>query len=206
MSPLLIDWLNQENDLILGSGSPRRASLLEQAGISFRVLKSNAPEDYPETTAATEVATFLAQKKAKDLHAALEKENSLLVTADTTVVLGGDVLNKPNSAEEAKEMLTRLSGRPHIVITGVALLRKRWEAPLYFKESTVVHFQRLEKEEIDHYVNQYLPMDKAGAYGIQEWIGLVGIRGIEGDYFNVVGLPVQRLCQEIKSIWKDEQQ
>jgi len=205
MSSLLIDWLNQENDLILGSGSPRRAGLLQQAGISFRILKSNAPEDYPESTAATEVATFLAQKKAKDLHTTLEKDNSLLVTADTTVVLGGEVLNKPNDPEEAKEMLERLSGRPHIVITGVALLRKSWDVPIYFKESTVVHFQRLQKEEIEYYVKQYSPLDKAGAYGIQEWIGLIGIRGIEGDYFNVVGLPVQRFYQEMKNIWKDEQ-
>ncbi len=199
----LIDWLNQENEVILGSGSPRRSELLKQAGVKFSVLKSTAEEVYPEDLSATEVATFLSQLKALDLKDQLNEKN-LLVTADTTVVLGGSILNKPEDKQQAYEMLKQLSGKSHIVITGVSLLKKDWENCITFKENTFVHFNTLQEDEIEHYVEKYQPYDKAGAYGIQEWMGLIGIKGIEGDYFNVVGLPVQRLYAELLALFTQE--
>lgn len=155
-------------------------------------------EDFPPGMPATEVAAFLARHKAAAMAGTLQPDE-LLICADTTVVAGDQVLNKPTSRQEATQMLNLLSGGGHQVITGVCLWAAGHE-PVVFQEETIVRFRALEPEEIEFYVDQYQPMDKAGAYGIQEWIGMVGVTSIEGSYFNVVGLPTERLYQELKKL------
>lgn len=186
--------------LILASNSPRRKQLLAGLDLPFEVrVKDGIDESYPEDLPAEEVPVWISRRKAEAYDIA---DDEVLITADTVVAVGGRILGKPASPEEAKQMLRSLSGRTHHVITGVTLRVRRAErggADDYFSFNAVteVTFTTLSREQIDYYVATYKPMDKAGAYGIQEWIGYVGVTGIQGSYYNVMGLPVQRLSQAL---------
>ena len=186
--------------LILASNSPRRKQLLAGLDLPFEVrVKDGIDETYPEDLPAEEVPVWISRRKAEAYDIA---DGEVLITADTVVAVGGRILGKPDSPEEAKAMLHSLSGRTHHVITGVTLRVRRKErggADDYcsFNAVTEVTFTTLSREQIDYYVATYKPMDKAGAYGIQEWIGYVGVTGIQGSYYNVMGLPVQRLSQAL---------
>ena len=180
--------------LILSSNSPRRKELLAGLDIPFEVrVIEDIDESYPDTLPTGEIAEYIAQKKA----AAYEVGNDeVLITADTIVVLDDQILGKPANAEEAKQMLRSLSGKKHHVITGVCL--KSCDQQHHFSVISEVTFKTLAEEEISYYVETYKPFDKAGAYGIQEWIGYIGVTGLSGSYFNVMGLPVQRIYAELK--------
>ena len=186
--------------LILASNSPRRKQLLAGLDLPFEVrVKDGIDESYPENLPAEEVPVWISRRKAEAYDIA---DGEVLITADTVVAVGGRILGKPASPEEAKQMLRSLSGRTHHVITGVTLrvrCPERGGADDYFSFNAVteVTFTTLSQEQIDYYVATYKPMDKAGAYGIQEWIGYVGVTGIQGSYYNVMGLPVQRLSQAL---------
>ncbi len=185
----------QDYRVILASQSPRRKELLTGLGIDFEVMPLSVDEFYPNNLKGENIALYLSELKAKAFVFDNEYQNVLLITADTIVWLDGEVLPKPKDYNDAVRILTKLSGRVHKVITGITLRTK--EKMHSFHSTTKVWFKELTKEEIDHYINNYKPFDKAGAYGIQEWIGYIGIEKIEGSYFNVVGLPVQRVYVEI---------
>lgn len=176
--------------LVLGSKSPRRQELLAGMGFDFEVRTKDTDEDFPATIPFKDVPVFLAEIKANALTDDLKK-GEVLITSDTIVLLENEILGKPTSPENAKEMLQNLAGKSHEVITGVHL--KSVEKSVSFSVSTNVFFKPLTDEMISFYIENYKPFDKAGAYGIQEWIGFVGIERIEGSYFNVVGLPVAEL-------------
>lgn len=182
-------------EIILASNSPRRKELLEGLDIDFCVRTlPGVSEDYPAQLNVTEIAEYIAKEKAEANRSQMH-DNELVITADTIVVVGQKVLGKPKDAAEARQMLHLLSGRIHQVITGVYIMTK--EKQKGFSVSTDVTFKTLTDDEIDYYVATYQPMDKAGAYGIQEWIGYVGVTRLEGSYFNVMGLPVQRIYNEL---------
>ena len=181
--------------LVLGSKSPRRQELLSGMGFDFKVRTKDTDESYSQSLSPDHVPVFLADKKANELAEELQS-NELLITSDTIVLLENEILGKPTSVENAKEMLQKLSGKQHQVITGVHL--KSLDKSVSFSVSTNVFFKSLSKEIIDYYVENFKPLDKAGAYGIQEWIGFVGIDRIEGSYYNVVGLPVSELWDELQ--------
>ena len=183
-------------EIILASKSPRRQQLLADLGLTFTVQTKDTPEDFPEGMAMNDIPVFLAEKKAAAFEENL-KENQLVITADTIVWLDGKVLNKPADYAEGFKMLRDLSGKKHQVITGVCLLSL--EKKVSFAVSTDVWFKNLEDEEIRFYLENFRPYDKAGAYGIQEWIGYVGITRIEGSFFNVMGLPVQSVYEHLKT-------
>lgn len=182
-------------EIILGSASPRRKELLSEMGISFRVEVRSGEEIFPETLDINEVAGYLSREKSKLFEITGIGQNQLVITADTIVVVEDKILGKPANTEEAKNILRLLSGKVHRVITGVTLLTRKKSHT--FSVSTDVFFKQLSEEEIGYYVTHYQPMDKAGAYGIQEWIGHVAIEGINGSYFNVMGLPTHRLWEEL---------
>lgn len=183
--------------IVLASNSPRRKELLQRLGIPFQVRTLfGIDESYPEHLRGEDIVRYISRNKAKAYSSSMGS-NELLITADTIVYQSGKLLGKPKTPEEAKEMLRSLSGHTHQVITGVTILTK--ERSVDFGVTTQVTFASLDKEEIDYYVDNFLPFDKAGAYGIQEWIGLVAVEDIKGSYFNVVGLPVQRLYQKLKT-------
>ena len=182
--------------IILASGSPRRRELMQQLGLNFTVRTVPVAEDYPATLAIEKVAEYLAKKKARASQSRMA-EDELVITADTTVVVGDQLLNKPADAAEAQQMLRMLSGKVHRVITGVGIAQA--SSMLTFSDTTQVYFRALAEEEIHFYVAHYQPYDKAGGYAIQEWIGMVGIERIDGSYFNVVGLPVEKLYRELRS-------
>ena len=190
----MLSDLLRDKKIILGSASPRRQELLQSLEIDFEIRISNVDEEYPERLKEKEISEFLATKKSETLSATI-KENEILITADTIVVKGNRILNKPKDKLEAKEMLQFLSGDKHKVITSVCLASKQKQE--VFSSVTQVYFKMLSNEEIDYYIKEYQPIDKAGAYGIQEWIGLIGIEKIKGSYFNVVGLPVVKLYQKL---------
>ena len=188
---------NLENyEIILASKSPRRQQLLTDLGIKFRVQPMDIPEIFPEGLGMTEVPVYLAELKAEAFRPFLEN-HQLIITADTIVWLDGEVLNKPADYADGFRMLRNLSGKKHQVVTGVCLLSP--EKKVSFYASTNVWFKELSDEEIHHYLEHYKPYDKAGAYGIQEWIGYIGIYHIEGSFFNVMGLPVQSLYEHLKA-------
>jgi septum formation protein len=182
-------------EIILGSASPRRKELLSEMGISFQVEIRSGEEIFPETLDINEVAGYLSREKSKLFEITGIGQNQLVITADTIVVVEDKILGKPANTEEAKNILRLLSGKVHRVITGVTLLTRKKSHT--FSVSTDVFFKQLSEEEIGYYVTHYQPMDKAGAYGIQEWIGHVAIEGINGSYFNVMGLPTHRLWEEL---------
>lgn len=181
--------------LLLASGSPRRRELLDKLGIEVvRAHLKDVDESYPATMPATEVAAHLSRKKAEAYLGEIAPDE-VLVTADTVVVDGNHVLGKPHDEAEAQAMLRELSGHCHKVVTGVTLATT--EGMDTFSETTEVEFAELTDAEIAYYVEHYRPMDKAGAYGIQEWIGYIGIDGIRGDYYNVMGLPLRQLYKHL---------
>lgn len=183
------------HDIILASKSPRRQHLLSELGVVFRVVNHvDMDEVYPAVLMAAEIPVFLACAKA-DCYTTLIGRNTLLIAADTIVWLDGQVIGKPEGRDEAVAMLTRLSGRMHEVFTGVCL--RSDSAERVFHSTSRVFFRTLTEEEIIYYVDTYRPFDKAGAYGVQEWIGYIGVERIEGSYFNVMGLPVQQLYHEL---------
>jgi septum formation protein len=180
--------------VILASKSPRRKDLLTALGVDFKVKEqTNQDESYPETLQGAKIVEFLAKQKSSSFET---KENELIISADTIVCVENKVLGKPNNEYEAKEMLKLLSGKTHQVFTGVCLKTK--EKQRVFSVTSSVTFSSLSDEEIDFYIKNFQPFDKAGAYGIQEWIGFIGIQSISGSYWNVMGLPLQRLYQELK--------
>ena len=183
--------------ILLASQSPRRKELLSQLGISFEtIILHGIDESYPKSISVEEVAEFISIKKS-EAFASVIKDNELVITADTVVVCDNDVLGKPANYLDAIEMLKKLSGRIHKVITGVTISTKKKTRS--FSVSTDVEFASITNEEIEYYVENYKPYDKAGAYGIQEWIGYMGIKGIKGSFYNVMGLPVQRLYALLKT-------
>ena len=185
-----------KNRLVLASNSPRRKELLRGLGIDFEVrLIRDIDESYPAALPVSDVAVYISKAKA-DAYLDTMAENEVVLTADTVVVCDGQILGKPQDAEDARRMLGLLSGKSHEVITGVTLSTLQWQRS--FAVTTVVWFKELTADEISFYVDSYRPFDKAGAYGIQEWIGYVGVQRIEGSYFNVMGLPVQRIYEELK--------
>jgi septum formation protein len=179
-------------DLILASGSPRRRQLLTDLGLAYEIRLREVDESFPPHLRRGEIAEYLARHKAEAYRADLAP-TELLLTADTIVCLDEDVLNKPADAAEAHQMLRRLQGRAHQVYTGVCLLPGDGREPVVFADETTVHFRALSDEEITFYVATYQPFDKAGAYGAQDWVGLVAIDRLEGSYFNVMGLPTHRV-------------
>ena len=193
---MFINSLN-DIDVILASGSPRRKQLLEDAGIKFRILTKEVEENYPVYLQRTDIPLYLSKIKAHSLKT--DFPDSLIIAADTVVVQRRDVLNKPSSPEEAKQMLSKLSNNMHEVITGVTICYKGQERSFY--DITEVFFKPLSEEYIDYYIEHYKPFDKAGSYGIQEWIGMVGIQKIQGDFYNVMGLPVSKLVSELEKIF-----
>lgn len=184
--------------LILASGSPRRRELLTGLGLDYEIkLLPDVDEIYPDALQGEDIPLYIAREKA-DAYKSLMQPDELIITADTIVWMDGNVLGKPTDEAHAIEMLRTLSGHTHQVITGVCLTTTTFQRS--FSVTTEVTFAPLTDEEIDYYVTRYYPLDKAGAYGIQEWIGFVGVEAIKGSYFNVMGLPVQRLYRELKCL------
>jgi len=181
--------------IVLGSASPRRQELLRGINLNFEVLPMNVDESYPLDLNGVEIPMYLAEKKA-DAYKNMLNDELMVITADTIVFLDGKVLGKPVDKADAFKMLQRLSGKTHQVITGVCIstnLRRRT-----FHTISEVKFARLNDAEIDYYLEHYAPYDKAGSYGVQEWIGFIAVEQINGSYFNVMGLPIQRLYNELK--------
>lgn len=189
--------LNHNNyNIILASQSPRRKQLLEQLGYSFTQKSKDTDESFSADMPQREVAEFLSKKKA----AAFENElvaNDLVIASDTIVLIENEILNKPSNHKNAFEMITKLSGKQHEVITGVCL--KSIDKEISFSISTSVFFKKLKEEEINYYIHRYQPFDKAGAYGIQEWIGLIGVDRIEGSFYNVMGFPAKEVYEAIEA-------
>ncbi|NDA63601.1 MAG: septum formation protein Maf [Chitinophagia bacterium] len=184
--------------IILASQSPRRKQLLEWAEVNFTVEVISTDESYPPTLSVEEVPVFIAREKARQVNASKNPNGLPLLAADTVVVLNDRIIGKPQHHQEAIEILTALSGQTHRVITGVVILHQKGE--IAFADITEVTFHAISSEQIEHYVTNYQPFDKAGAYAIQEWIGVVGIQSVKGDFYNVMGLPVSRVIQHLYSI------
>ena len=192
--------MTSKTKLILASNSPRRKELLAGLDIPFEVhVLQGVDESYPESLSSEQVAEFIATQKAKAYEV---NPDEILITADTVVVVDDEILGKPVDEEDAKDMLRKISGKSHHVITGVCL--KGYDKQKSFSVDTEVTFKVLQDAEIDYYIKHYRPFDKAGAYGIQEWIGYIGVTSIQGSYFNVVGLPVQRIYNELSRNFKIE--
>jgi septum formation protein len=187
----------EKYQITLASQSPRRQSLLKGIIPDFKIEVRNTPEEFPDYLKEHEIATYLAQLKSQAFGNDIT-ENQLVITADTIVWINNQVLGKPVDREDAIRILKMLSGNKHIVYTGVCLKTKHAEK--VFWASTEVYFRNLTEDEIIYYVDQFKPYDKAGAYGVQEWIGYIGIERINGSYFNVMGLPVQMLYEELKKL------
>jgi septum formation protein len=181
--------------IVLASGSPRRRQLLEWAEVHFEVLVKDTAESYPPDMPTAEVPVFIARNKALAVKGEVTP-GRVILAADTVVVLGDEIIGKPRDREDAVNILSRLAGQRHEVITGVVLLRGEEEKAFY--DRTAVWFHPLDRTELEGYVDRYRPYDKAGAYAIQEWIGVVGIKGIEGDFYNVMGLPVSRVVRALR--------
>ncbi len=193
----------QTGKIILASKSPRRRQLLEWAEIDFEVITADTDESYPGGLLPADVATYIASNKANDVREKLDllKHNGdgyPILAADTIVVIDNKIIGKPSGREDAIDTLSMLSGRKHFVITGICILTEKNK--IVFAEETEVEFHMLSQIQIEHYVDTYKPYDKAGAYAIQEWIGVIGIKSIAGDFYNVMGLPVSRVVQELERI------
>lgn len=191
----MLEHLNKYN-IILASNSPRRRDLLQQMGLDFEVrVIPNLDESYPDDLERLEIAAFLSIKKSE---AYTIKDDELIITADTIVILDNQVLGKPQNEANAYEMLKKLSGKKHTVASGVCV--RTIEQTISFTSTTEVYFDSLSDEEIKFYIENFKPFDKAGSYGIQEYIGYIGVKKIDGSFFNVMGLPVHQLYQELKNI------
>jgi septum formation protein len=194
--------LGVRGKIILASQSPRRKQLLEWAEVPFEIIVADTDESYPENLSPQEIAVYIAKNKALAIQQSNNStipqfNNTTILAADTIVVLNNDIIGKPKDREDAINILTRLSGNHHKVITGVVILNGDKE--IRFADITDVEFHTLTKTQIEFYVDKYQPYDKAGAYAIQEWIGVVGIKAINGDFYNVMGLPVSRVVQALQS-------
>lgn len=184
--------------IILASNSPRRKELLSGLNLDYKVkILPDIDETYPDTLKGEDIPLYIARKKA-EAYKAIMDDNELIITADTIVYTDGEVLGKPKDEADARRMLQALSDRSHQVITGVCITTSGFQRS--FASVTEVTFDTLTDDEINFYISTYSPMDKAGAYGIQEWIGFIGVSKLNGSYFNVMGLPVQRLYRELKNI------
>lgn len=189
--------MNIPYKVILASNSPRRKELLAGLDLQFEVrVLQGINESYPHDLPTLKIAEFISKKKA-DAYVETMADDELVITADTVVILGDEVMGKPHDEADAKRMLGELSGQTHQVATGVTLSTR--ERQMSFSVVTDVTFKQLSADEIDYYVRTYHPMDKAGAYGIQEWIGYIGVTALKGSYFNVMGLPVQRIYEALKT-------
>lgn len=182
--------------LILASGSPRRRMLMQDAGFQFEVRTKNTEENYPADLKVEEIPLYLAKLKAAPFYKEL-KDDELLITADTIVSIDAKMVGKPEDREDAVRILKQLSGRKHTVVTGVCLTTN--ERQKSFSSFTDVYFRQLSEDEIIYYIDTFKPFDKAGAYGIQEWIGYVGVERIDGSFYNVMGLPIQALYKELQN-------
>ena len=194
---------NKVKKIILASQSPRRRQLLQWAEIPFEIIVAPAEETYPPGLSPPEIAGFIARNKArasKDLIIRQRKEfiDFPILAADTIVVSGNKIIGKPGNRDEAIKTLHALSGKSHSVITGVCILKGANE--IIFSDETNVQFHQLKEEQIEYYVDNYQPYDKAGAYAIQEWIGVIGVGSIKGDFYNVMGLPVSRVLKELQAL------
>jgi septum formation protein len=181
--------------LVLASASPRRQYLLKELGLDFEICTTSVIEKYPDGLTPREVATYLAELKAASFDTARMNQKAILIAADTIVVLGEEILGKPANHDEAVIMLKKLSGRKHDVITAVCLKSRKKSKTFHVQSS--VYFKELSLEEIEYYIRNFQPFDKAGGYGVQEWIGYIGISKIEGSFFNIMGLPVKELYEEL---------
>jgi septum formation protein len=188
-----MNWFPNYN-FILASKSPRRQNLLKSLGVDFQVVVKEVKENFPAELTKEEIPVYLARLKAQPFKNQL-KTDDLLITADTIVWHKGKVLGKPSGIAEAKKMLSELSGSEHVVVSGVCLTSAEKQKTFYSVAN--VQFKELSNDEIDYYISTFKPFDKAGAYGIQEWIGCIGIKHIEGSFYNIMGLPVQELYEEI---------
>lgn len=182
--------------IILASKSPRRQQLLRDLGFTFEIITRDTDESFPKHLQREQIPIYLCQKKVDAFNDLLQKEKILVITADTIVWVNDTVLNKPENFDDAVRMLKTLSGNCHIVYTGVCI--KTAEKKKVFYAETEVHFKALEEEEIHYYIHHYHPFDKAGSYGIQEWLGYMAMHRIDGSFYNVMGLPTTRLYQELK--------
>jgi len=182
--------------LVLASQSPRRKQLLEWAGIDFEVVISDADENFPNDMPIVEVPIWIARKKANAVLLKTGTQQKILA-ADTIVVLGNEIIGKPVDRSDAMNILTKLSGKKHLVISGVII--RSGQKEIAFADQTEVWFHDLSKSQIEYYIDHFSPYDKAGAYAIQEWIGVVGIRAIHGDFYNVMGLPISRVIKELNN-------
>ncbi len=188
--------------LILASQSPRRQSLLKSMKVDFEVIVKPVDETFPAHIPVEKMAEYLADLKAEAFDFSQLPKDATLITCDTTVIVDNEILGKAENVEEARTMLKKLSNRKHTVMTGVCI--KTATHKKLFSETTFVYFKPLSDEQIDYYIETCQPFDKAGAYGIQDWIGLIGISRIEGCYYNVMGLPTARLAEELKHVQKPE--
>lgn len=194
---MLFDKLKKYK-VILASNSPRRKELLAGLGVDYEIRTlPDVDETYPETLKGADIPLFIAKEKA-DAYLGMMRPGELMITADTIVWLDGRVLGKPKDREDALQMLRDMSGHTHEVFTGVCITTTEWQRS--FAARTEVSFSELSEGEIVYYVDKYQPMDKAGAYGVQEWIGFIGVENISGSYYNIMGLPVQRLYKELEKI------
>jgi len=186
----------KDYQVILASKSPRRSQLLHELGLNFSIGHKETPEEvYPKNLRPEEVAEYLSKLKAESYNEELSNAKTIVITADTIVCVDNEILGKPANKQEAFDMLMKLSSKSHNVITGVSIFNKNKH--ITFSTSTKVYFKTLKEQEINYYIDNFKPFDKAGAYGIQEWIGMTSIEKIDGSYFNVVGLPVQKLYTEL---------
>ena len=184
-------------NIVLASKSPRRQELMKGVGLEFSVMTKDVDESYPSNMSVYDVAPYLSVKKAKAFNEVELPGNYMVITADTVVIVDDEILGKPKDTEGAYEMLNKISGKKHSVITGVTI--RTSDKVKTFSVVSKVSFEMLDKEEIEYYVNNFKPYDKAGAYGIQEWIGYIGVNHVEGSYFNVMGLPTQKLYKMLKT-------
>ncbi len=184
--------------IILASQSPRRKQLLEWAEVPFEIFVKHTDEDYPAGLRSFEVPQYIARKKAMEVQKHVGPDHPVILAADTVVVLKNQIIGKPENRADAIDILSTLSGVTHYVITGVSILSGSTE--ISFAETTQVDFHPLTQQQIEFYIDHYKPYDKAGAYAIQEWIGVTGIKSITGDFYNVMGLPVSRVMQELHKL------
>ncbi|WP_288613743.1 Maf-like protein [uncultured Bacteroides sp.] len=188
----------EKYEVILASGSPRRRELMAGLGVNYEVrILPDVDESYPDTLQGEEIPLYIAKEKA-DAYIPMMQPDELIITADTIVWLDGKVLGKPRDREDALQMLRTMSGRTHEVFTGVCITTTDWQRS--FTAQTEVRFATLSEDEIIYYVDNFKPMDKAGAYGVQEWIGFIGVENISGSYYNIMGLPVQKLYRELLKV------
>lgn len=191
----IVDMIRLDRPLVLASASPRRQFLMKEAGFAITVAIPHVDEEFPSDMNVAEVAAYLAARKAKSFRSRIQQ--AIVIAADTVVILDGTILNKPADRDEAIAMLQRLSGRTHRVMTGVCILSEDQERT--FDDTTDVTFRTLSQEEIEYYVDRCQPFDKAGSYGAQDWIGMVGVERISGSYFNVMGLPMHKVYHHLRA-------